>query len=347
MSENFSTLERGKSKTRPFIIGGGVFLLIAAIALYLINRGYESTDDAFLEAHVMQVSPKIAEKVAAVLVTDNQEVKKGQLLVELDPGDNMAIFRQAQANLASSEAKLVQAKAQLASAQATLAQNRASTDEAKANADNAASEMTRSQGLKQTGVISQRDFDNAQAQALSTRAAFAGAQQKVSASDSDVNVAIAQVKSQEAQVEQAKALLDTATLRLSYTKIYAPDDGRVTRKNVEVGNYVQSGSALMAIVSPEVWVVANFKETQLRDMRPGQPVKIRVDAYPHLRLEGKVDSIQAGTGARFSLLPAENATGNFVKVVQRTPVKIVLTNIPENAPLLAAGMSVIPTVNVR
>jgi len=365
MSENFSTLDKeivrddpkatpaappGRPKkkvSRGFLVIGALVVLVICLALYFINHGYESTDDAFIEAHVMQISPKISEKVFRVWVKDNQEVKKGDLLVELDAGDNLAIYHQAQANLASSEAKLVQAKAQLASNLATLAQNRASTDESKAAADNAAAEMQRSQGLKKTGVISQRDFDTAQMQALSTKAAVNSAWQKASASESDVSVAEAQVKSEEAQVEQAKALLDTATLRLSYTKLYAPEDGRVTRKNVEVGNYVQSGSALMAVVSHEVWVVANYKETQLNHMRPGQPVKIRVDAYPELRLEGKVDSIQAGTGARFSLLPAENATGNFVKVVQRDPVKILITNMPKNAPLLAPGMSVVPTVNVR
>ena len=145
---------------------------------------------------------------------------------------------------------------------------------------------------------------------------------------------------------QAQAILDSARLRLSYTKIYAPTDGRVTRKNVEPGSSVQTGATLLAIVPSDTWVVANFKETQLDDMRPGQPVDIHVDAYPSLDLHGRVESIQSGTGSRFSLLPSENATGNFVKVVQRVPVKIFITDLPKDAPELTPGMSVVPTVHV-
>ena len=310
------------------------------------SRGRESTDDAFIEAHVMQVSPKISEKVLRVHVDDNQLVKRGDLLVELDPRDTEALVKQAKANLDSAAAKLAEAKAKLAADQASLAQARADVNESKALADNAGQELTRSKSLRGSGAIAQREYDQRLAGELSTSAALASKQQKVVVAEAGVNIAVAAVASAEAWVEQSRALLDTAQLRLDNTKILAPGDGRVTRKNAEPGNFVQPGNALLAVVGPEVWVTANFKETQLARMRPGQRVDVHVDSYPNLRLRGKVDSIQSGTGSRFSLLPPENATGNYVKVVQRVPVKITL-DLPRDFPLLAPGMSVSPSVLVR
>jgi len=314
--------------------------------IFIESRSRESTDDAFIEAHVMQVSPKISEKVLSVPVDDNQMVKRGDLLVELDPRDTEALVKQAKANLDSAEAKLAEAKAKLAADQASLAQARADVNESKALADNAGQELTRSRSLRKSGAIAQREFDQTLTGQLSTNAALASKQQKAIAAEAGVNIAVAAVASAEAWVEQSRALLDTAQLRLDNTKILAPGDGRITRKNVEPGNFVQPGNALMAIVAPEVWVIANFKETQLARMRPGQRVDVHVDSYPNLRFRGKVDSIQSGTGSRFSLLPPENATGNYVKVVQRVPVKITL-DLPADAPLLAPGMSVSPSVLVR
>ena len=314
--------------------------------IFFESRGRESTDDAFIEAHVMQVSPKISEKVLGVFVDDNQMVKRGDLLAELDQRDTVALVKQAKANLDSAEAKLAEAKAKLAADQASLAQARADVNESKALADNAGQELTRSSSLRQSGAIAQREYDQTLAGELSTNAALASKQQKAIAAEAGVNIAVAAVASSEAWGEQSRALLDTAQLRMDNTKILAPGDGRITRKNVEPGNFVQPGNALMAIVGPEVWVVANFKETQLARMRPGQRVDVRVDSYPDLRVRGKVDSIQSGTGSRFSLLPPENATGNYVKVVQRVPVKITL-DLPADAPLMAPGMSVSPSVLVR
>ncbi len=335
----------------PWIARGLVVLGLAAVLIYwakglIDNRGRESTDDAFIEAHIMQISPKISEKVQRILVTDNQLVKSGDLLVELDPRDTQALVKQAEANLDSAQAKLAEAKARLGADQAGHAQALADVNESKALADNAGQELTRSKTLRESGAIAQREYDQRLAGGLSSNAALASKEQKAIAAEAGVNIALASVASAEAWVEQSKALLDTARLRLENTKILAPGAGRITRKNVETGNFVQPGNALMAIVAPEVWVVANFKETQLARVRPGQPVEIRVDSYPGLRLQGRVDSIQAGTGSRFSLLPPENATGNYVKVVQRVPVKITL-EVPAGAPLLAPGMSVSPSVLTR
>ena len=336
---------------KPLLVRAAVLIAILialafGIHAFVKSRGRVSTDDAFIEAHIMQISPKISEKVLRIPVDDNQMVMRGDLLVELDPRDTEALVKQAKANVDSAEAKLAEAKARLGAEQAGLAQAQADVNESKALADNADQEMTRSRSLRESGAIAQREYDQTRAGELSTNAALASKQQKAIAAGAGVNIAVAAVASAAAWVEQSRALLDTAQLRLDNTRIYAPGDGRVTRKNVEEGNFVQPGNALLAIVGPEVWVVANFKETQLARVRPGQSVEVEVDSYPDLRIRGKVDSIQAGTGSRFSLLPAENATGNFVKVVQRVPVKITL-DVPPGAPLLAPGMSVSPSVLAR
>jgi len=329
---------------KGLLLGLAGALVVIGVGVYLEHRGKESTDDAFIEAHVVSVSPQISERVASVLVNDNQLVSKGDKLVELASLDEQVVYESAVANLASSQAKYAQAQAQLATAQANAAQAKADVQEAKANADNAARDLQRDTELRQSGAIAQREYDNARAAALSNKAQLDSKQQNALAVESSVNVSTAELKAAEASIAQAKTVLAAAQLRLSYTTIYAPVSGRVTRKNVEPGSYVQAGNPLLAIVPPKVWVIANFKETQLDLMRPGQHVDIRVDAYPSLHLKGVVDSIQSGTGSRFSLLPAENATGNYVKVVQRVPVKIDFQDLPKNVPELAAGMSVTPTV---
>ncbi len=337
----------GNSRRNLLIFSLLAGFTLLALGVYLTTRGRESTDDAFIEAHVIAISPQISEHVNRVLVSDNQIVKKGDLLVELDPLNEEVLLETARANLASAEAKLVQAQAQLTSTEAEFAQSRADADQARANAENATKELARNSELRKSGAIAQREYDTTQMQALSTKAALESKLQTARSAESSIKVGKAQVKAAEAQVAQAKALVTAAELRLSYTKIAAPESGRVTRKNVEAGSYVQTGSSLLAIVPPEVWVIANLKETQLDRVRPGQPVDIKVDAYPSQKFHGRVDSVQSGTGSRFSLLPAENATGNYVKVVQRVPLKIVFDSLPKDAPPLTPGMSVVPTIDVR
>jgi len=289
----------GEGKKRSLFRRPGVIVAIAVLAIVGIGYGafamfhsftHESTDDAFINAHIVSTAPKIAGRIAAVHITDNQDVKKGELLVEIDPAD--------------AEAALAQAKANLAKARAT--RNKADQDQ------------KRALGLFSKGVFSAEQRDTAVQNASTAKA------------DNEAD---------EAAVQQAE-------LNLQYTKINAPEDGRVTNKAVEPGDYVQIGRTIFALVTPERWTTANFKETQLRNMRPGQPAQISVDAYPDHPLRGHVDSIQAGSGARFSLLPPENATGNYVKVVQRVPVKIVLDEQPDVQRVLGPGMSVVPTVTV-
>ena len=416
------------------LIGGIVY------GIYLVHEMsfYESTDDAFLEGHVIPISPRVAGHVARVAVNDNQRVRAGELLVAIDPADfqtrrdqaaaalaatasqvkqariaveltsvtstagvSQATFGVQQgssgvttalAQLAASASTVQQAAAALSAAQAGLQQAEADVAEQRAVVTRTNADRARVDQLFKEGVVSaqQRDLYDTTAQQESAKltslqkkidAAAAvvkqagatlgtaqeaqhAAQAQVSAAQAvqgqaggklqEVNVTPQRVESSQSALEAAQAdvrrleaMKRQAELDLSYTMITAPEAGHVTRKAVEPGMYVQVGQPLLSLVPGEIWVVANFKETQLTTMRPGQPVELRIDAYPGRTFQGKVDSIQRGTGARFSLFPPENATGNYIKVVQRVPVKIVIDEPLENAPLLTPGMSVTPKVRIK
>lgn len=332
----------------PRVISFFLILLIGAIfglRYFLHARLVESTDDAFIEGHVVQVSSKIAGQVLEVRVRDNQEVPPGELLAAVDPRDFEVRLAQARAGEAAARGKLKQAQTQLPVARANLGQAEAEVQVAETVAALRETDLKR---LDQLGeLVSHQQLDQARSTAQTSRAQLGAARKRAAAAEAQVVNAESQVQTAQAEVEQAAVAIQQAELELSYTKIFSSEEGRVTRKSVEPGNYVQPGQALMAIVPSRVWVVANFKETQLTDMRAGQPVQVRVDAYPGKVFKGHVDSIQAGSGARFSLLPPENATGNFVKVVQRFPVKIVLDGPIDPGTFLAPGMSVHPEVRVR
>jgi membrane fusion protein (multidrug efflux system) len=326
-----------------------VIAAIVASVVYIAGRGFESTDDAFIEGHVVSISPQIAALVKAVHVDDNMPVTKGQVLVELDPADYQVALDQATASQAAMEGKLAQAKAEIDSAMAYRDEANHEVDVAKANAANALSDFNRYKELAKTeGAVSKQQLDSADAANRSNQAQVAQAQAKLAASEADIKTKQATAIAAEGDVKKALADVHKAQVNLGYCTIIAPEDGRITRKNVEPGSYIQAGEQLFAIVPGTVWVTANYKETQLDQMRVGQPVEVSVDAFPELKLRGKVDSIQSGTGSRFSVIPAENATGNFVKVVQRVPVKIVLDgNNTDVNHLLSPGMSVEATVNER
>jgi membrane fusion protein, multidrug efflux system len=319
---------------------------------------HESTDDAFLDAHVVAVAPRVAGQVQAVHVQENQSVKGGDAVVELDPRDfevRLAQKRDAStsavANLEAARAGLALVQARLETAKATERQEQANADAARAKSHLAQAELRRNETLLHTGVVSQGDYDRALADADSTAADLRAAERKADATALQVTEARAQIGLAEtmlagavARAKQARTEEQAADLDLSYTRIAAPSDGRVTRKAVEPGAYVQTGQSLFALVPTELWVTANFKETELTHMKQGQPVAIRIDAYPEKSWPGHVDSFMAGTGARFSLLPPENAVGNFVKVVQRVPVKILFDAPLEPGLALGPGMSVLPEV---
>jgi membrane fusion protein (multidrug efflux system) len=403
----------------------GVIAAVAGGIYYLhMMRAYESTDNAFIEGSVIQVSPRVGGQVLRVYVQDNQHVNGGDLIAEIDARDYEARAAEAHARLADVsaradgaqsnllltstvtdavlieagaaagaardqvqilEARVTEGAAAIRAAEAALGQAEAQQSAAQAEASRTADDAVRYRALYARDEVSKQQLERAETQARATAAAQDAASKAVESASAHLSEArAAQVSTQaalrqageqvvqaqgrvseaksapqqiqarhsdlialRADIAQARASVEQAELVLSYTRIYAPESGYITRKSVEPGNFVQPGQPLLALVSDRLWVVANFKETQLTRMRPGQPVTLTVDAYPQLHLRGHLDSFQRGTGARFSLLPAENATGNYVKVVQRVPVKIVLDEAPPAGYRIGPGMSVEPEVKVR
>jgi membrane fusion protein, multidrug efflux system len=329
------------------LLVAGALILAAGTYWFVSSAGYESTDDAAVEAHVIQVSPKISAHVQAAHFDDNYQVKRGELLIELDARDYEVALASALANLASAQSKLTESEAQENVAQAGLGQAKADLASAQATAENARSDFQRNEQLYKTHVIDRREYEASAAQAKSQAATVESAAKRINSQEAQVHLASAQKVTAAAEAKQAGAQVQQARLQLSYTKIFAPFDGRVTKKSVEPGNYIQPGQTLFSLVPPNVWVVANFKETQLKKMKLGQPVSVRVDAIPGRDFKAHVESWQVGTGSRFTLLPPENATGNFVKVVQRVPVKIVFDEAAADLERMWAGDSVEPKVDVR
>lgn len=428
---------------RRFILWGVVALLVSAglllgVRYYLYAIAHESTDDAFVDGHIVLISSRVAGQVVKVHVTDNQWVNAGDLLVELDPADFQvrlaaeeaalrvtratqrsrritvdlttitssagvdeasgnvetarATIERAKALVAAAASQRDQARARLTAARAGLEQARAEILVAEAKYQRDHADLQRFREMVKTGIITKQQLDHAAAAERMAAADLDAARRRVDTQHAAIEQARAALKTAEdnlvetqAQVSARKAELDQskarfaaaqaapqqvaysraelevseaeiaraeaevarAQLDLSYTKVPAPNAGYVTRKAVEAGAYVQVGQGLLAIVQSQLWVAANFKETQLTRMRPGQAAEIEIDTYPGVVFAGRVDSIQRGTGARFSLLPPDNATGNFVKVVQRVPVKIVFNDLQQlRAYLLVPGMSVIPVVSL-
>jgi membrane fusion protein (multidrug efflux system) len=333
---------------RHALIAFAVLLLIGAgvAYYYFFLAPYESTDDAFIEGHVTAVSPQVAGPVVRLLVKDNELVKAGDLLLQIDPRDYAVKLAQVRAGVAAARDQLEQTKAQLAVDQAKADQEQASVAAAEADATRAQADLNRFQSVD-SRAIARSQVDLAQDQASATAAQVEVARARARAAEAQVALSQTHVDTAESEVQVAQAYEQQAALNLSYTDVVAPTSGIITRRSVELGGYVQTGQPMLSIVQPHVWVIANFKETQLAYMRPGQPVTIAVDAFPQYALTGRVDSIQDGSGARFSLLPPENATGNYIKVVQRVPVKIVLDEPLPAGVQLSPGMSVIPSVKVQ
>jgi membrane fusion protein, multidrug efflux system len=337
--------------------------VVLACLIYIVNsEAYQSTDDAFIDGHIIMVSSKVAGRVQAVHVDDNQRVNKGDLVVELDSRDFDAATRQKSAAVESTEAQAAAAQAGLNEAithvntlEATVESDRATAEADAAQKQKAQSDLKRFEELYRTKVASPQDLDQFRAAAKSAQATYDAAAKKVTSDEAQVNEARARVdavgalvKSVNAQIHESDANLATARLNQSYTQVRAPESGWVTQKAIEPGAYIQVGQSLFALVPKEVWVTANFKEDQIGRMRPGQEVEVKIDALRGEKFRAHLDSIQAGSGARFSLLPPQNATGNYVKVIQRVPVKIVFdesVNGKSGVPL-GPGESVVPIVKV-
>lgn len=349
--------EEARRKRKPWVIVIGLavigLLTLGGIYYWWSTRNIESTDDAYTDGRAITIAPQVAGMVVSLDVTDNQFVKQGQPLIYIDPRQYTIDREQAEGALVTAKnqyagqqlgaeiarknfpAQLAQAKAQLANANATL--------------DKAKADYSRQISLSKQAT-SQQDVDAARAALKQAEAQVMLAEAQVTQNSpvpQRIGETDAQVGQLKGQVEQAQARLDQADLNLSWAVVKAPQDGWITKRNVEKGTYVAPGQQIFSIVAPEVWVTANFKETQLSYMRPGQPVKITIDAYPSLDIRGHVDSIQLGSGSKFTAFPPENATGNFVKVVQRVPVKIVIDSGLDPRIPLPLGISVEPTVTVR
>jgi membrane fusion protein (multidrug efflux system) len=356
-SKDKQSEDEAKAKRRPtvFIIGGVILalLLIGGIYYWLTNRNIESTDDAYTDGRAITIAPQISGTVVSLDVTDNQFVKRGQPLIHIDPRQYRIDREQAEGALATAQAQYRGQQFGLDIAKknfpAQLEQAQAQLLNAKAAREKAQADFERQKALPKAAT-SQQEVDAADAALKQAEAQVALADAQVTQNSpvpERIGETDAQVGQLKGQVEQAQARLDQADLNLSWTIVTAPQDGWITKRNVEMGNYVAPGQQLFSIVAPEVWVTANFKESQLADMRPGQHVSVRVDAYPNLRLEGHVDSIQLGSGSKFTAFPPENATGNYIKIVQRVPVKIVIDKgLDPNIPL-PLGISVEPIVTVR
>ncbi|HRH46121.1 MAG TPA: HlyD family efflux transporter periplasmic adaptor subunit [Pyrinomonadaceae bacterium] len=456
-----------RSRAPIYVVSGIVVIaVIGGLIYWLYTRQFETTDDAFVEANIVQISPKISAHIVKIHVKENQYVKKNDLLIELDPSEfeakvekakaelraaqaqrgkslaNVALTRktakanlnqavsnfdtaktiinqaklstdskensiiQAQNQVKTAEAALLQIQTQIPAAEATLAQVRSQVPASEAKLEVAQIEYERNITLFNAGDVAKQTVEQSKAELGQAKSNFESAKKQIEIAQANLNslrqqinvanarineakanvrtaendlkqsqtqietaqsqsnesfgrvqeaqslpeqVAVeeSEVSNSDAKIAQAEVALRQAELELSYTKIYAPEDGFISNKNVQEGQLVQSEQALLAVSQPEIWVVANFKETQIANIKPGQTVLVYVDAYPNLILNGTVDSFQAGTGSRFSVLPPENASGNFVKVVQRIPVKIRFDETDDRLKLLVPGMSVVPKVKVK
>jgi membrane fusion protein, multidrug efflux system len=328
---------------------GAIVLLAALIAglLYWLQvRHYESTDDAFVVARSFSVAAKVGGYVTDIPVTDNQHVNAGDLLAKIDERDYRIAIDQAAAQVAISTANIANVEAQIVSQQEQIKQAQAQLEQAQAQLQFSQEEFKRAEDLVEKGAGTVQRQQQTRSDLQAQQANTERAKTAVTAAQVGIKTLQAQLEGARAQLAQSQAQLDQAKLNLQYTSVVAAQSGRVVKLSGAKGTFVTAGQSLMMFVPDEVWIVANYRETQLNDMRPGQAVEIRIDAYPGRKLTGHVESVQPGSGTAFSLLPAENATGNYVKVVQRVPVKIVVDNWPADLPV-GPGMSVVPWIRVR
>ncbi|RZF66129.1 HlyD family secretion protein [Sphingomonas populi] len=344
--------------TRPLFWFGviGVVAVFAIIGTFyfLDARQYESTDDAFVDAHIVRIAPNVAGTLIQVADLDNRHVTPGRLLAVIQPNGPEASLAEAQANVSQAQAQVEQSRAQVVAAQAAAAKAEDQARGPLADAQKAAQDLARYEALQRIDAqaVAGQQLDAARAAARSAAAAADAARREITSAQAQVEVARRQVAASEAVIGARQAQVKQANVTLGYLRLTAPVAGQVVNRQVNVGSYVGPGTQLMAIVPDHVWITANFKETQLRDMKIGQPVEIKVDAYPDIKFHGHIDSVQRGAGQAFALLPAQNATGNYVKVVQRVPVRIEFDRGDKDSPdprkyPIGPGMSVIPTVKVR
>jgi membrane fusion protein (multidrug efflux system) len=346
--------EKPRSK-KPLLIVAAIVLVgaIVGFIFWFARRNEVRTDDAYTDGNVVTMAPKVSGYVVALTIDDNVHVHKGDLLLRIDPRDYLAAQRQAQAALELAQAQLKSAQDALRIARvqypAQLVSARAQQQAALASLDQAQRQYLRQHQVDRRATT-EENIDSSTSAQRSADANVKSAKAQVAVAElvpEQIRQAVSAVEERVAQVGQAQAQLAQADLDVGYTEVRAPSDGFITQRSVQLGDYATTGSTMFLIVTPEVWITANFKESQLGRMRPGDAVDIKIDAYSGYGLSGHVQSIQYGSGARFSAFPAENATGNFVKIVQRVPVKIVIDRGLDPARPLPLGLSADPVVHLR
>lgn len=342
---------------RKKIFRGAIALCVVLFTVLSVHfSSYQSTDDAFVDSNIIQISPKVSGNVTSVLINSNKKVKKGDLLIEIEPQDYKTKVEQFEARLEQirgeksqntehssvviAKIKLDTSKTQLEEAQQKLAAASAERKLAKINFD-------RYSKLYEKGAVAEQKYNESETKLATAQAEYENALNLVAQANYAIQTATAQRLAADSQVKDLKAQLKQASLDLSYTSIYAPIDGIITAKNVEAGNYVQKGQPLFSIVPAQRWITANFKETQLTNIKEGQETDIKIDAFPKLKFKGYVESIQSATGSKTSLFPPENAVGSYVKIVQRVPVKILFKDTSYQKYHIEPGMSAVPKVKTR
>ncbi len=366
MEEKKEKPNRRKRKIFAFVLFP-LLLIAGAVTLYFYlqyKKTHVSTDDAFVDGRIHVIASKVPGTVRTLYVNDNQSVKKNDPLVEIDPVDYDVSVKEAQASLETEEMKLHQirdsvdtVKKQLSQLLAGLETARGTLELQEANYRQAEVDFKRAETLWKKEVVPKDSYGKAKTNYDVTAAQVKVARENVRQAEASIETQKALIRQtesgippQQAQIRQKEAALKTAQLNRGYTRLYSPADGYVTKRMVEMGNQIQVAQPLMSVVplkQVDVWITANYKETQLEGVKPGQRVKIKADTYPNKEFYGRVNSIMAGTGAVFTLLPPENATGNYVKVVQRIPVKIELDQGSDPEHLLRIGMSVVPTILIE
>lgn len=329
----------------PVVVGAGLFF---GIKTYLNSTRFESTDNAQLETNTLPVISRVSGYVDTITVSDFNDVKAGQLLISIDDSEYQLAIKQAEADLSSALAELSSAQANLANSSANVNVATANSDVQKSRVDKVKMDIQRDEALYKDGAITKKQVDDSRSNYETTLKQLTANNQQISLANSQSATSNALIQKAKALVELRNASLEQAKLKLTYTKIYSTINGKIGKRNLERGQYIQAGQNLMTVVNTELfWVVANFKETQIEQLKVGQPVIINIDGYSDKEITGKVENLSEATGARFSLLPPDNSSGNFVKVTQRVPVKISIDNVPEYKAILKAGMSVAVSVRLK
>ena len=351
--EEESPEDRRKAKRQKLIVICVLALLallaiIAGLIWWLNARHWENTDDAYVDTKITRLAPRASGAVLGVFVADNQQVHAGQLLIQLDDSAARTQLAQAEASRAQSLSQIAQAQAQVQVSSNQVEEAQADTRGPAAQAGKSLRDYRRYSAVHDTmpGAVALQQLDQSRSTATNDAASFESARKKVKTSRAQLSSSRTQIDAGLAQLRTSEAQIAQARLQIAYARVVAPVDGHIANETVAIGDYAQPGQQLLSVVPNRLWITANYKETQLEHVHVGQRVELRIDAYPGTHFTGRVQSIQRGAGQTFAVLPAQNATGNFVKVVQRVPVKIVLDRFDTERFPIGPGMSVVPSVRI-